>query len=410
VFIVRFPKSLAILNDHAMTEKPFSPAPLGSLTLRNRLIKSATSEGLTPAGMPGDALAAFHTRLGEGGIGMTTVAYCAVEPDGRLHENQMHMHEAIAPQLRRLIDSVQATGAKVSGQMAHCGGFTKNYDMRRVRAIGPSINLNKLGAARGMLFCDAMDDSDIADMVQAYGTAAALMKDVGFDALEIHFGHGYALSQFISPKTNRRKDSYGGALENRMRLPLMVLDAVRDAVGDGFPILGKISMEDGVKGGQSLDEGIEIARMLDRAGIDGIVTSGGSSSGNPMMLFHGDSFLGPMLQAERHPIMRLGMQLAGPAMFKTYPYAPTYFRAHALRIREAVDCAVVYVGGAATNTDFTTLMNDGFDFIQLGRALLADPDLPNQAAADPAFQSRCVHCNECVATIEAPQGVHCPRF
>jgi len=393
-----------------MTENPHTSASLANLTLRNRLIKSATSEGLTPGGTPGDALADFHTRLGEGGIGMTTIAYCAVEPDGRLHENQLYMHEAIASQLRRLIDRVHATGAKVSGQMAHCGGFTKNYDMRRVRAIGPSINLNKLGAARGMLFCDAMDDGDIADMVRAYGEAAALMKNVGFDALEIHFGHGYALSQFISPKTNRRKDQYGGTLENRMRLPLMVLDAVRAAVGEGFPILGKISMEDGIKGGQSLAEGIEIARILDRAGIDAIVTSGGSSSGNPMMLFHGDSFLKPMLQAETHPLMRLGMKVAGPTMFKTYPYEPTYFRARALQIREAVNCAVAYVGGASTNADFTTLMNDGFDFIQLGRALLADPDLPNQAAADPAFKSRCIHCNECVATIEVPQGVHCPRF
>ena len=391
-------------------EHCFAPAQLGGLTLRNRLIKSATSEGMTPKGRPGDALADFHTRIGAGGIGMTTIAYCAVEPDGRLHEHQMHMHDAIAPALTRMIDRVHETGAKVSGQMAHAGGFTKNRHLQRRRPLGPSANFNKYGAARGILFCDQMSDQQMADMARAYGDAASLMKGVGFDALEIHFGHGYALSQFISPRTNKRKDRFGGTLANRMRLPLMALDAVREAVGDAFPVLGKISMEDGIKGGQGLEEGIDIARMLDEAGIDALVTSGGSSSGNPMMLFHGDSFQAAMAAAEPNPVMRLAIKLFGGSMFQDYPYQPLYFRDRALRVRDAVDCAVAYVGGAAGSEDFATLMADGFDFIQLGRALLADPDLPQRAAGDAAWRSRCIHCNDCVATIEGPQGVHCPRF
>jgi len=294
--------------------------------------------------------------------------------------------------------------------MAHAGGFTKNKALRRTRPLGPSFGFNKYGAAGGMPFCGAMNDTDIDDMVRAYGHAARFMKSVGFDALEIHFGHGYGLSQFLSPKTNRRTDQYGGTLENRMRLPLMVLDAVRDAVGEGFPILGKISMEDGIKGGQGLADGVAIAAMLDQAGIDGIVTSGGSSSGNPMMLFHGDSLLQPLIKAEQNPMLRLAMRVMGPSMFKSYPYTPTYFRDRALRVRDAVDCAVVYLGGAASNSDFATLMGDGFDFIQLGRALLSDPDLPIEAQANPDWRSRCVHCNECAATIEHPDGVHCTRF
>jgi 2,4-dienoyl-CoA reductase-like NADH-dependent reductase (Old Yellow Enzyme family) len=393
-----------------LSDKCYAPAQLGPLHLRNRLIKSATSEGMTPLGVPGEALTNFHKRIGTGGIGMTTIAYCAVEPDGRLHENQLFMREGIAPQMRQLIDEVHTTGAKVSGQMAHAGGFTKNRDLERRRAMGPSASLNKLGAARGMFLCGAMDDTDIADMVRAYRDAATFMKAVGFDAVEIHFGHGYALSQFISPKTNRRTDRYGGSLANRMRLPLMCLDAVRDAVGEHFPILGKMSLEDGVKGGQSLDDGVDIARMLDRSGIDGIVTSGGSSSGNPMMLFHGDNMQPHLVRAEPNALMRMAIRLAGPFMFENYPYKPLYFRERALGIREAVDCAVVYVGGATSHSDFATLMGDGFDFIQLGRALLSDPDLPIQAASNPDWKSRCIHCNECVATIEHVDGVHCPRF
>ena len=150
--------------------------------------------------------------------------------------------------------------------------------------------------------------------------------------------------------------------------------------------------------------------MLDGAGIDAIVTSGGSSSGNPMLLFHGDSIQPHLIKAEPNPLMRLAMRGAGPFMFGDYPYQPIYFRERALRVREAVGCAVAYIGGAASNADFDILIADGFDFIQLGRALLADPDLPAQAAISPQWKSRCTHCNECVATIEVPQGVHCPRF
>jgi 2,4-dienoyl-CoA reductase-like NADH-dependent reductase (Old Yellow Enzyme family) len=172
-------------------------------------------------------------------------------------------------------------------------------------------------------------------------------------------------------------------------------------------VLGKISVDLG--DGRGPDEGIEIARMLDDAGIDALVTSGGSSSGNPMMLFHGDSIAGPLLKAEPNPMMRLATRVASPFMFKDYPFKPLYFRDNARRVRDVVGCAVAYVGGAANSEDFASLMADGFDFIQWGRALLADPDLPKQAANDVAWRSRCIHCNECVGTIEAPGGVRCVR-
>ena len=246
------------MHDHL--EKVFSPATLAGLPLRNRLIKAATSEGMTPAGMPGDALADLHTRIAEGGIGMTTLAYCAVEPDGRLHEAQMHIHEAIAPQLRALADRVHGAGVKLCGQMAHAGGFTKNRNLSRKRPLGPSRGFNKYGAAKGLVFSDAMSTQDIDQLVQAYGRAAGLMAEMGFDALEIHFGHGYSLSQFINPRTNRRTDDYGGSLANRMRLPLRVLEAVKQAVD--LPVLGKLSVDLG--DGRGADDGIEIAKNTRR--------------------------------------------------------------------------------------------------------------------------------------------------
>jgi len=395
---------------NALLDNCFAPARLNGLTLKNRFIKAGTFEGMTRGGQPSARLKDFHTRIAAGGVAMTTIGYCAVEADGRLNENMMYMHEGIRQPLTDLIDAVHALDCKVSGQMGHGGGFSKNRERQRKRPLGPSFGINMLGVAQGMVFCDAMTEADIRAMVQHYHDAAVFMKSVGFDALEIHFGHGYGLCQFISPKTNKRTDQYGGSLHNRMRVPLMVLDAVRKAVGDSYPVIGKISLTEGVRGGLDYDDAIVISELLDKGGIDGIITSGGTSTMNPMIMFRGGNIFRPLLKAEQNPLMKAMILLAGPVMFKNYPYEELYFLEQAKRIRERVQCNMIYIGGASTNASFTTLMQQGFDFIQLGRTLLSDPDLPRLAAQQRDYQSRCLHCNECVATIEHADGIHCTHF
>jgi 2,4-dienoyl-CoA reductase-like NADH-dependent reductase (Old Yellow Enzyme family) len=385
----------------------FSQARINGLTLRNRLIKAATFEGKTPGGVPGEPLTRLHVRIGEGGVGMTTLAYCAAEPDGRLNADMMHMHEGIRPQLQGLIERVKATGARVSGQLGHCGNFTKNRDFRGKRPLGPSRAINNLGITAGLPFAGAMSKAQIQQRVATFAAAATFMKSVGFDAIEIHFGHGYGISQFISPRTNKRTDEYGGSLDNRMRFGLEVLDAVRTAVGDTFPLLGKISMSDGVRGGVSYGDSVEIAALLEKGGLDVIICSGGTSSMNPMLLFRGDSLLGGMIEQEKNPIMRLGLKLVGPKLFRHYPYQELYFLEQAKRIRERVRCGVCYIGGTCTSDSLRTAMREGFDFVQIGRALLFDPDLPQHAEADPAYVNGCTHCNRCATLIDAPGGIEC---
>lgn len=382
----------------------FGSARLGGLLLRNRLIKAATFEGMTPGGVPSEALRDLHVRLARGGVAMTTLAYCAVEPDGRLHEDTLLVCDEVLPALVDLVDAVHREGGLVSAQMAHGGGFSKNRGLRGRRPKGPSFGINRLGAAVGMPFCDAMSEADLEALVGAYRDAALLLTSAGVDALEIHMGHGYALCQFISPRTNRRTDRFGGSLLNRMRLPLQVLDAVRGVVGADVPVVAKLSVNEHIRGGLAADEGVEVARMLDQAGIDGVVTSGGTSSMSPMDMLRGDSFLPAMIAAEPSWALRTAMRLAGPFMFPERPYEELYFLDDALRVRDAVGCAVIYVGGASTAASLERLMAEGMDFVQLGRALLADPDLPRRVA-DPAYVSPCTHCNRCVATIE--RGVHC---
>lgn len=385
----------------------FTEARINRLALRNRLIKAATFEGKTHGGVPSDALVNFHRRIGEGGIGMTTIAYCAAEADGRIHEDMIYMHEGIRPELERLIRTVQVTGAKVSGQLGHCGAFTKNRELTVGRPLGPSKGTNALGLAHGLGRIAEMTKPQIRERLRVMGRAAAFMKSVGFDAIEIHFGHGYGISQFISPKTNKRKDEYGGRLEHRMRFALEVLDEVRNAVGDDYPLLGKISMTDGVPGGVTYDDSVRIAAMLEAGGIDVIVCSGGTSSMNPMLLFRGESLAPGLIKHEKSRVMRLGIRLAGPFFFKSYPYRELYFLEHAQRIRDRVQCGVCYIGGVCTNDSIRKVMAAGFDFIQLGRALIFDPDFPKQAQAHADYQNGCSHCNQCATLIEAPGGVYC---
>ena len=388
-------------------EKCFSEAKINGLTLRNRLIKAATFEGRTPGGVPNEDYTKFHKRFGQGGVGMVTLAYCAAEADGRLHEDMMYMHEGIRPELELFVRRLHATGTKVCGQLGHAGGFTKNREFKGKRPLGPSRGINSLGLGHGLPWVGAMTKEQIRERVSVIAEAATFMKSVGFDAIEIHFGHGYGISQFISPKTNKRKDEYGGTLQNRMRFALEVLAAVREAVGDAYPLLGKISMTDGVPGGVTYEDSIEIAAMLEAGSLDVIICSGGTSSMNPMLLFRGDSLAPGLIKHEKNFMMKMGIKLAGSTFFKNYPYEETYFFEPAMRIRDRVQCGVCYIGGVCTNDSIRKVMGAGFDFIQLGRALIFDPDLPKRAQTKPDYVNGCSHCNQCATLIEAPGGVYC---
>ncbi|MFK8049322.1 MAG: NADH:flavin oxidoreductase [Halioglobus sp.] len=393
-------------------DRAFSPAKLGTLQLKNRIIKAATYEGKSPDGVPGENLKKFHKEIVKGGVAMTTIGYCATEADGRINDQMMWLHEGVRPALIGLIEELKeaAPDVKVSGQMTHCGNFSKVRNMQRLkRPLGPSRAFNMLGAPSGIPFAGAMKVRDIDFLVQTYSEAALFMKNVGFDAAEIHFGHGYGLSQFISPKTNKRTDEYGGKLENRMRLPLRVLEAVKNAVGDDFAVIGKINMTDGVKNGVHLPEAVEIAGMFDAGGIDGLICSGGTSSFNPMVYFRGDSLATGMIEQQSNPIAKLGLKIIGSKMFRDYPYYENYFLEDAKQIRDRVNCQMIYIGGCTEVESLEQVMKEGFDFVQLGRPLIKDPNYVNNVAQQGRkYKNGCIHCNRCATLIEAPGGIYCP--
>lgn len=385
---------------------PFAPGRLGPVTLRNRIIKAATSEGMTPGGVPTRALIRHHVALAQGGVGMTTVAYCAVDADARTFEDQLWMGDAAVADLRELTAGVHAHGAKIALQLTHCGFFSKLRRADGTRPRGPSRAINKYGLAFGLPIAPAMTRAEIEAIPGRFAEAAARAAELGFDAVELHLGHGYLLSQFISPASNRRRDAWGGSLDNRLRLPLAVVAAVRERVGGELAIVAKINTDDGFAGGLELAEGVEVAARLDAAGIDGIVTSGGFTSRNPLYLLRGARPLAQMVQVERNVLQRMALRLLGPAVLRTYPFEETFFRAAGLSILARVSCPVILLGGVVSRANLETAMDDGFSFVQMGRALIADPDLVDRMQRGLLERTRCTACNQCIAAMDAG-GVRC---
>lgn len=399
------------INKTEGLSKLLSPAPLNGIELKNRVIKAATFESMLDDNSNiNEKCISFHESFAKGGVGMTTLAYCSPEPDGRMVDSYMYIREEIKPELQELAKRVHAHGTKLSGQIAHCGAFSRNTKLERRRPVAPSKMFLSSGMPFGIYFSEEMDRKLMDEVSEAYARTARIMKESGFDAVEIHFGHGYLLSQFISPLTNKRKDEYGGSIENRMRYPIEVLDAVRKAVGPDFPILGKITMYDDVKGGISLEDGLMSAKLLDQAGIDGLILSAGTSSQNPMLLFHGDSILPGLLKYEKKPLMRMGMKMVAKSFFRDYPYKELYLLDAAKQFREAVKCNLIYIGGAMTTESLSQIMDMGFDFVQSGRPLLRDPNMLNHLEEyGMDYVNGCDACNECAPLMNDPGGIRCVK-
>lgn len=378
---------------HRATPDAFAPAVLGPLTLRNRTIKAATYEGLSRRGRVTQELIDFHRAPAAGSVGMTTVAYCAVARDGRTDRNQITWQDEALPGLRALTDAVHAEGAAISAQLGH-GGPVAEARGNHVPALAPSRRLNTtaFNVAR------AATPEDLRRVVEQHAEAARRAEQVGFDAVEVHLGHNYLASAFLSPRLNRRKDDFGGSLHNRARVARDLARAVHDAVGGRLAVVAKLNMEDGVRGGLALEESIQVAQWLEQDGtVDALELTAGSSLLNPMYLFRGDAPLRDFAALMPQPI-RLGVRLVGRRILRSYPYEDAYLRDQALQVRAAVRLPLVFLGGVTTRPVIEQAMSDGFDFVAMGRALLREPDLVARLAVDAHTPSLCTHCNRCMPT------------
>jgi 2,4-dienoyl-CoA reductase-like NADH-dependent reductase (Old Yellow Enzyme family) len=374
---------------------PFAPARLGPVTLRNRVIKAATFEGRTPKRVVTPELIEFHRRFAAGGVGMTTVAYCAVTRAGSTDGHQIILDNPdVGSGLRALTDAVHAEGAAIAAQIGHAGPVANPMGTKSP-ALAPSRVFSPLGMRR----THSVTAAGIATIVDQYAHGAGVLRDAGFDAIEVHIGHGYLLSAFLSPRLNKRRDDFGGSLENRARFSLDVVRAVRAAAGPDVAVTAKINMTDGVRGGFWLDESVRFARMLEADGsLDALTLTGGSSFENPMYLFRGEAPVAEM--AEMFPgVLKTGVKLFGGKFFKEYPFEEAYFLPYARQFRAALSMPLILLGGVNRLDTVTNALTEGFAFVQIGRALLREPDLVAGMQKDPAREGLCIHCNKCMPTI-----------
>jgi 2,4-dienoyl-CoA reductase-like NADH-dependent reductase (Old Yellow Enzyme family) len=388
---------MAVASPHRDTD-PFSPGDLGPVRLRNRFVKAATFEGMAKDNLVSDRLIDFHRAVAAGGVGMTTVAYMAVAPDGQGAPSEIIVRDQAVDGLRRLAETVHGEGAAVSGQIGHAGPVAAGLGRK---GFAPSRKFSPMALS----FTTAIDEAAIARVIGDFARAGALLSEAGFDAVEVHLGHSYLPSAFLSPALNKRTDRWGGTVANRARLARKIVRAVRDAVGTSMAVIAKLNMVDGFRGGIWLDESLEVARMLESDGaLDGLELTGGSSLKNPMYLFKGDAPVEEMALAFPEPV-RTAFKLMGARFLPSYPFTEAYFLPFARQFRAALSMPLVLLGGINQLGTVRQALAEGFPFVALGRALLREPNLLRRWQDGETAEGLCVHCNKCMPTIY--RGTHC---
>lgn len=377
------------------TSKLFTEASIGPITLRNRTIRSAAFESMCHGNAPSQQLLDYHRSVAAGGVGMTTVAYAAVAQSGLSFDRQLWMRKEIVPGLRKLTDSVHKEGAAASIQLGHCGNMSHKKICGET-PVGASSGFNLYSPT----FVRGLRKDELRLMAKAYGNAVRLARESGFDAVEIHAGHGYLISQFLSPYTNHRKDEYGGSLDNRMRFMDEVMAEVMKAAGNDMAVLVKMNMRDGFKGGMDIEESLQVAHRLVNDGAQALVLSGGFVSKAPMYVMRGAMPIKAMTHYMDCWWLKWGVRMAGHLMIPTVPFKEAYFLDDAMLFRKEIkNIPLVYVGGLISREKIEDVLDKGFEFVQMGRALLNEPGFVNRMKLDVNARCTCKHSNYCIARM-----------
>jgi 2,4-dienoyl-CoA reductase-like NADH-dependent reductase (Old Yellow Enzyme family) len=375
----------------------FTPVSIGPVTLRNRVIRSAAFENMAYGNSPSQDLYDYHVAVARGGVGMTTLAYASVNRSGLSFDGQLWMREEIVPGLKRITDAVHAAGAKCSIQLGHCGNMTHRATCGCM-PVGASSGFNLYSPT----FVRGLKIPEIDALVEDFGHAVDLAREAGFDCVEIHAGHGYLISQFLSPYTNHRHDEYGGSLENRMRLMQRVIRRVMEAARDDMGVIVKMNMHDGFRRGMQESECLEVARELERLGVHALVLSAGFVSKAPMEVMRGAMpirTLAHYMDPRKFWWLKALVRLFGWKMIPTVPYKEAYFLEDARKFRAAVNLPLIYVGGMVSRAKMEEVLAAGFQGLQVARALVRDTDFVNKLHSGEIDRSPCGHSNYCIGRM-----------
>jgi len=387
----------------------FEKTKIKGMELKNRLVRSATHEAMADDdGFPTDRLFKLYKRLVKGGVGLIITGYTYVSPDGKSRAMLGIDTDEHISKYRELVDHVHQNDAKIAMQINHCGRQTTK-EMTGAQPIAPSAVKEKTF----FVMPREMTEEDIERIIDAFAQAARRVKKSGFDAVQIHGAHGYLISQFLCPHTNRRKDKWGGSIDNRMRFVTEIYDRTRKNVGDDYPVLIKINAYDHMKNGLKPEESVVMAEKLAEMGFDGIEVSCGIIEDGGSML-RGDTPLDVILDEwemykKKDFLYRFIVRKFGSKIIPPIPFTQGYNRESAKVIKKRVNVPIFSVGGMI-DPEFMeeTIQNGDADYISLCRALINDPNFPNKIKEGSLEPSKCIHCNLCLYYL-ATRSVRCYR-
>ena len=364
-------------------KKVFEPTTINGLLLANRLVRSATWEGLGDAdGRVNERVIEVYRRLADGGVGMIITGYLAVRSDGRQHSTQLGVdRDDLVGSLAELAAVVHKHGGTVVGQIVHCGG-------QAVRAASGGQDPVAPSAVESPGYPEVpreLSAAGIRDLIACFAAAAGRLRAAGFDGVQLHGAHGYLLAQFLSPLRNRRTDDWGGSLDSRARFACEVVAAVRAEVGTGWPVMIKLNAHDFLEGSTTERDSTFLAAALAAAGIDAIEVSGGTG---------GSGKLG----AARRNIETVDDE--------------AYFLPQARAIRAAAPgVPLMLVGGMRSLEAIEAVLASGVaDYIAMARPLIREPGLPARWAAGDRRRAACVSCSGCFVPAARGEGIRCVQI
>ncbi|MBI5675380.1 MAG: NADH:flavin oxidoreductase [Nitrospirae bacterium] len=357
----------------------FDKTEIKNMTLKNRFVRSATWEGM--AGEDGSCtpkLTDLMIQLAKGGVGLIISGHTYVLPVGQAGPHQLSIYkDEFVAGLREMTDAVHREDGRIVVQLAHAG-CQADAGLIGMEPVGPSVLHTD-----GKPVCREMTIEEIAGTVRAFSDAAGRAKKAGFDGVQIHAAHGYLLSQFLSPFFNKRSDSYGGSLENRARFLLDSYRAIRNAVGNDYPVLIKINSEDFLENGFTTEEMIEVAVILEIEGINAIEMSGGTGRSDKKFI----------------PVRTVLCDSEDKEGF---------YREAARRYKEKINVPLMLVGGIRSFEVAEKLVKDGVtDYISMSRPLIREPGLINRWRSGDHGKSACKSDNACFIPAIKGKGIYC---
>jgi len=387
-----------------MPRSVFEQTSLAGIQLKNRIIRSATHEGMADEkGFPTEKLNKLYIRLAKGGAGAIITGYAGIQADGKSPLLAMLMIDSddAIPAYREITRAVHEYGTPIIMQIAHCGRQTRSKSTG-MQTVAPS-------AIRDKFYSEDMpkelSDAEIIRIIDNFVSAIVRVRQAGFDGVQLHLAHGYLLSEFLSSHSNRRTDRWGGSTENKYRIVGEIFKRAREQVGD-YPILVKMNAHDGRRNGMKIEEAVQISRMLEQSGCaaievscgifeDGLYTIRGEKLPAEAAMAHTFKYkkLPGAVKAIAKPVLRAVMKQPKPLL--------KYNLEAAVHIKAAVNIPVIVVGEIHCMDDITAIIQEQqADFVSMSRPFIIEPDIVNKLKDRTRTRSKCIMCNYCAVIAE----------